>query len=199
MERTSALSAHHMLHLAGALPAVGLLTGRRAGAGDAAASRGGEGDGSPGATRSRRSHGGPWRRRWSEPKNLGLGVGGADAGEKKLPWEGLEGSSGRRRTGGGGRDCLAAELIWSAATAGTLTSSSPLSPVAGAPASGSSGGTKDLKSGDGCDRRAAMVAALRSSSPPQAALLHICSPQESNDGSTRGLSENRSCPRVTVR
>jgi hypothetical protein len=39
MERTSALSAHHMLHLAGAPPAVGLLTGRRAGAGDAAAEK----------------------------------------------------------------------------------------------------------------------------------------------------------------
>jgi hypothetical protein len=54
----------------------------------------------------------PWprrRRRWlagsdveppeprrSEPENLGLGLGGADAGEKKLPWGGLEGRSGRR-------------------------------------------------------------------------------------------------------
>jgi hypothetical protein len=60
--------------------------------------RGGEGDGSPGAMRSRRSRGGPWRRRRSEPKNLGLGSGGADAGEKKLPWGGLEGRSGQRRT-----------------------------------------------------------------------------------------------------
>jgi hypothetical protein len=69
-------------------PAVGLLAGGRARAGDAAASHGGEGDGSPGATRSRGSHGGPWRRRWSEPENLGLGVGGVDAGEKKLSWGG---------------------------------------------------------------------------------------------------------------
>jgi hypothetical protein len=67
---------------------VGLLAGGRAGAGDAAASRGGEGDGSPGATQSRGSHGGPRRRRRSEPENLGLGVGGVDAGEKKLPWGG---------------------------------------------------------------------------------------------------------------
>jgi hypothetical protein len=56
-------------------PAVGLLARGRAGVGDAAVS-GREGDGSPGATRSRRSHGGLWQRRRSKPKKLGLGVGG---------------------------------------------------------------------------------------------------------------------------
>jgi hypothetical protein len=79
---------------------VGLLAGGRARAGDAAASHGGEGDGSPGATRSRGSHGGPWRRRWSEPENLGLGVGGVDAGEKKLSWGGGGGVEGRSSGGG---------------------------------------------------------------------------------------------------